>query len=164
MKQTVDEEDYEMLEDNKYKEIQTYYKFGPSILLILDDINGTHAIQNDSDNPLLQIISNHRHLHLSVFILMQNYKKVPLAIRTLMKKYFLFYFGSKKQIETFYEEIAFSYFEDAKEFERLYRILTKGKNNFMLIDLDPKDERLAIRRNFVSSSFILFNISLSFFL
>ena len=38
------------------------------------------------------------------------YKKVPFAIRTLMTKYFLFNFGSKKQIETFYEEIAFSYF------------------------------------------------------
>ena len=75
-----------MLEDNKYKEIPTYYKFGPSILLILDDINGTHAIHDENNNPLLQIISNHRHLHLSVFILMQNYKKVPLAIRTLMTK------------------------------------------------------------------------------
>ena len=35
----LDEEDYEMLEDNKYKEIPTYYKFGPSILLILDLAN-----------------------------------------------------------------------------------------------------------------------------
>ena len=50
--------------------------------------------------------------------------------------------------ETFYEEIAFSHFEDSKEFEKLYRMLTSGKNNFMLTDLDLKDERLAIRRNF----------------
>ena len=147
----LDEDDIEMLENNKYRKNSSYYEYGPSILLILDDINGTQAISDKKFNPLSQLISNHRHshLHLSVFILMQNYTKIPVGVRTLAKQYFLFRFGSKKQIYTFYEEIANTYFENFKQFSKLYKmVVTSGKNNFLLIDMDPKNEELSIRKNF----------------
>ena len=72
------DEDYEILEDNKFSKIPTYYDCGPSFLLIFDDINGSKIVSDKKLNPLVKIMSNHRHNHINLILITQNYlKSIP---------------------------------------------------------------------------------------
>ena len=100
------EEDLEILKNNKYQNPPFYYHHGPSFLIILDDINGTSIIADKKVNPLTQIVSNHRHNHINLFILIQNYSRgIQANIRRLIKQYFLFKFNDLKEVKQFYDEI-----------------------------------------------------------
>ena len=54
------DDDYEILGDNKLKSTPFFYSEGPSFLIICDDILGSNAISNKKQNPLNQLIANHR--------------------------------------------------------------------------------------------------------
>ena len=143
------DEDFEILNDNKFNKIPFYYKVGPSFLLILDDINGSQVISDKKLNPLTQIVSNHRHNHINIFLLIQNYTKgLPANIRRLIKQYFLFKFNDNREIKQFYDEIASAYFESFEKFKQIYRSITNIDHNFILIDNDPKNNKLKVRKNF----------------
>ena len=145
----LDVDDYEMLENNNYEKKPYYYNYGPSHLLILDDIMGTNIISNKKTNLLNSIISNHRHMHLSIFILCQSYKSgIPRAVRLNLTKYFLWKTSDNSNIQSFYDEIGNSYFSNYDEFKNLFQNITKHQYNFMLIDTDPKDDDLTIRSGF----------------
>ena len=99
------------MKNNKYQKNQIYYHNDPSFLIILDDINGTLIIADKKVNRLTQIILNHRHSHINLFILIQNYSRgIQTNIRRLIKKYFLFKFNDLKEVKQFYDEIASAYF------------------------------------------------------
>ena len=99
------------MKNNKYQKKPFYYHHGPSFLIILDDINGTSIIADKKISPLTQIISNHRHNHINLFILIQNYSRgIQTNIRRLIKQYFLFKFNDLKEVKQFYDEIASAYF------------------------------------------------------
>ncbi len=143
------DEDLDILKNNKYHKKPFYYHNGPSFLIILDDINGTSIIADKKVNPLTQIISNHRHNHINLFILIQNYSRgIQANIRRLIKQYFLFKFNDLKEVKQFYDEIASAYFPDFDLFKKIYRRVTNVEHNFLLIDNDPKDENLKTRQNF----------------
>ena len=143
------DEDLDILKNNKYQKKPFYYHNGPSFLIILDDINGTSIIADKKVNPLTQIISNHRHNHINLFILIQNYSRgIQANIRRLIKQYFLFKFNDLKEVKQFYDEIASAYFPNFDLFKNVYRRVTNVEHNFLLIDNEPKDENLKIRQNF----------------
>ena len=143
------DEDIEILEDNKYSKQSFYYKIGPSFLLICDDINGSSVISDKKTNPSTQIISNHRHNHINLFLLIQNYTKgLPSNVRRLIKQYFLYKFNDVKEIRQLYDEIASSYFNSFDHFKYVYQSITNIQHNFLLIDNDPKNDKLRVRQNF----------------
>lgn len=145
----LNDEDGEILEDNKYQKHAFYYKVGPSFLLICDDINGSSVISDKKTNPLTQIVSNHRHNHINLFLLIQNYTKgLPANVRRLIKQYFLYKFNDMKEIRQFYDEIASSYFESFEHFRNVYQNITNVQHNFILIDNEPKHDQLRVRKNF----------------
>lgn len=145
----LNDEDYEILKDNKYSKHSFYYKVGPSFLLICDDINGSAVISDKKMNPLTQIVSNHRHNHINLFLLIQNYTKgLPANVRRLIKQYFLYKFNDVKEIKQFYDEIASSYFESFDHFKDVYKRVTNEPHTFLLIDNDPKNHNLRVRKNF----------------
>jgi len=154
----ITDDDMEILEDNKFNKIPFYYRVGPSFLLICDDINGSDVITNNKKHPLRQIISNHRHCHINLFLLIQNYTDaLPTNVRRLIKQYFLYKFNDLKEVRQFYDEIASAYFDSFDQFRELYRDITNVQHNFILIDNDPKNENLKVRRNF--DELIIINIS-----
>ena len=50
-------EDYEILGENKLKDIPFFYSEGPSFLIILDDVLGSKIISNKRKNPIKYINS-----------------------------------------------------------------------------------------------------------
>ena len=143
------DEDYEILEDNHYNKESFYYKVGPSFLIIADDINGSDVITEKKKHPLLQIVSNHRHNHINLFVLIQSYTNgLPPKIRRLLKQFFLYKFTDLHEIEQFYREIASSYFSNLDDFRTLYKKVTNVPHNFLLVDNDPKNDNLRVRQNF----------------
>ena len=138
-----------ILGDNKLKSTPFFYDEGPSFLIILDDILGSNVISNKKQNPLNQLIANHRHLRASIFLLIQSFSSgIPINIRSILSQYFLFKFTDLKEIENFYKEIASSLFSSFDEFKHLYQQITNEPHNFMFIDNDPLNDKLAIRKNF----------------
>ena len=92
---------------------------------------------------------NHRHNHINLFILIQNYSRgIQANIRRLIKQYILFKFNDLKEVKQFYDEIANEYFPNFDLFKDVYRRVTDVDHNFLLINNDPKDEDLKIRQNF----------------
>ena len=110
---------------------------------------GSNVISNKKQNPLNKLIANHRHLRANVFLLIQSFNSgIPRNIRRILSQYFLFKFTDLKEIENFYKEIASSLFSSFDEFKHLYQQITNEPYNFMLIDNDPLNDKLAIRKNF----------------
>lgn len=71
-------------------------------LLIFDDVQA-YLKNADIEKKLLHIIQNSRHLRCCVFILAQNYNKIPPNIRTAMNDFILFNV-SKREYDKLYEE------------------------------------------------------------
>ena len=51
-------------------------------------------------------------------------------------------------MQNFYKEIGSSIFSSFDEFKELYKEITNTPHNFMLVDNDPLNDKLAIRKNF----------------
>ena len=91
------DEDYEILGDNKLKDIPFFYTEGPSFLIILDDVLGSKIISNKKKNPLNTLIANHRHLRANIFIFIQSFTNgIPRNIRRILAHYFLFKFTDNR--------------------------------------------------------------------
>lgn len=143
-------EDIELLENNNFQPNPTkYYNYGPSFLLILDDIMGSDATANKKGNLLNECLSNHRHMKLSIFLAIQSYKSsIPAHLRTMVNQYFLWKTPNLQTIKSFYEEIANNLFDNFDDFLAVYRQCTNKKHSFIMVDKFPKDTSLSIRKNF----------------
>lgn len=76
---------------------------GKLSLLVFDDVQ-SHLKKKEVETNLLHIISNRRHLRCSLFILAQNYIKIPKQIRQVFTDTFLFNI-SKTEYNVIFEEI-----------------------------------------------------------
>ena len=72
-------------------------------LLVFDDVQ-SYLKDTLVEKLLLHIISNRRHLRTSIFLLCQNWKKIPIQIRIVFTDTFLFNV-SKEELKYIYEEI-----------------------------------------------------------
>ena len=142
------DEDFEMLIDNNFEKEPFYYQYGPSTLIILDDILGSNVISKKTNNKLNKIIANHRHSHLNIFILSQYYRAIPKSIRSNVKQFFLWKIQDVSQMKIFYDEIANNFFNSFDEFKDVFINITNEPHNFLCIDQDPKRDNLKIRSGF----------------
>ena len=142
------DEDFEMLIDNNFEKEPYYYQYGPSYLIILDDILGSNVISKKTNNKLNKIIANHRHSHLNIFILTQYYRAIPKSIRSNVKQFFLWKIQDIIQMKIFYDEIANNFFNSFDEFKYVFINITSEPHNFLCIDQDPKNDNLKIRSGF----------------
>jgi thymidine kinase len=88
-------------------------------LLIFDDVQSYLKIKEVEQN-LLHIINNRRHLRTSIFILAQNYTKIPINIRKVFTDLFLFNI-SKMEYEKIQEELINLSKTEFKEVLKLYK-------------------------------------------
>lgn len=145
---TLDDEDFQMLEDNKYEPEPFYYQYGNSTLIICDDILGSNIVSKKTNNKLNKLICNHRHNHINIFILSQYYKAIPKTVRSNIKQFFLWKIQDISTMKTFYDEIANNFFNDFDEFKEIFQHITNEPHNFLLIDQDPKNDKLKLRSGF----------------
>ena len=145
----LNDDDIELLMDNKLNDIPTYYNSGPNFCIILDDILGSDVICNKKGNVLNKMIANHRHLRLNIYLAIQTFTNgIPKSLRRIIKQYYLWKFNDIGEIENFYKEIGSSIFSSFDEFIKIYREITNKPHNFLLLDSDPLKDNLKIRENF----------------
>jgi GTPase SAR1 family protein len=72
-------------------------------LLVFDDVQ-SYLKQREIETNLLHVISNRRHLRCSLFVIAQNYTKVPKQIRMAMTDLFTFSV-TKQQYKDIFEEL-----------------------------------------------------------
>lgn len=96
-------------------------------LLVFDDVQ-TYLKDPEVEQNLLHIISNRRHLRCSIFIVAQNYKKIPIKIRTVFSDLFLFNI-SKEEYKYIFEELINIPKEEFKDVLKTYRKEKEVKKN-----------------------------------
>ena len=111
----------QLLENSKEKKLS---------LLIFDDVQ-SYLKNAEVEINLLHIIANRRHLRTSIFILCQNFTKIPKQIRMAFTDVFLFNV-SKEEYKNVYEEL-----------------LTIPKNQFLEILKYYKKEKLDNKNSFI---------------
>ena len=106
-------------------------------LLVLDDVQN-YLKNKEVEVNLLHIIANRRHLRSSIFIVAQNYNKIPKNIRQSFTDLFLFNVGKEEYINIFEENINLSK-DDFSNVLKEYRIIKKKESN-SFIYIHDKDK------------------------
>jgi hypothetical protein len=103
-------------------------------LIIIDDFAAelkNVALRKDFE----RMVNNRRHNFLSVWIISQNYRAIPLSTRKILSHLFVFRQNNLKEIETIREEMIP---RDKNEFQRIYNhVFPPGSDphNFLYIDV-----------------------------
>ena len=120
-----------------YEKLKENTKNNNFSLLIFDDVQ-SFLKDAEVERNLLHLIANARHLRCCIFIVAQNWNKIPKNIRISMNDIFLFNV-SKGEYENIFEE----WLEiDQKEFKSVLQLYTKYKDkdshSFLYIHEKPK--------------------------
>ena len=107
-----------------YDRLKENTKNGHFSLLIFDDVQ-SFLKNSEVERKFLNLIANARHLRCCIFIVAQNWNKIPYNIRISMNDLFLFNI-SKGEYEKIFEE----WLEiNQKEFNNVLQLYVKYKNN-----------------------------------
>jgi ABC-type dipeptide/oligopeptide/nickel transport system ATPase component len=96
-------------------------------LLVFDDVQ-SYLKNKEVEVNLLHIIANRRHLRCSIFIVAQNYNKIPKNIRQAFTDMFLFNVGKEEYNNIFEENVNLSK-DDFNELLVMYRNIKKEESN-----------------------------------
>ena len=106
-----------------YERLKENTKNNHFSLLIFDDVQ-SFLKDAEVERNLLHLIANARHLRCCIFIVAQNWNKIPKNIRISVNDLFLFNV-SKGEYESIFEE----WLEiDQKEFKNVLQLYTKYKD------------------------------------
>ena len=101
--------------------------------IIFDD-QGAYLKNNDIKKLLKELIMNRRHLHLSIFFLVQTYLSVERDVRKLFSNVFIFR-CSKKEMETIADELI----EQKKEYlNEIVKIVFNKPYQYLFINTDSQ--------------------------
>ena len=121
---------------------------GYSSLLVIDDM--TASLKDKEVEKLLRKMAfNRRHLHLSIFLLSQNYNQIPLSIRKTFSHFTMFKSPNKKEFSNIFEELIYQPKQIADEIVRyvfkdkrdtLYGVVTTGQlyRNFSRLKINAE--------------------------
>ncbi|KAJ1623865.1 hypothetical protein T492DRAFT_845181 [Pavlovales sp. CCMP2436] len=104
-------------------------------LIIIDDFMSSLK-EIKLRTALEKLISNRRHLRVSVWVITQTYRSVPLTIRKLISALFLFRANNLRELESIREELVP---RDRIEFQALYNhVFAPGADlhQFMFLDIE----------------------------
>ena len=122
---------YEILND-VYDRLLESTENNHKSLLVFDDVQ-SYLKNKEVEVNLLHIIANRRHLRCSIFIVAQNYNKIPKNIRQSFTDLFLFNVGKEEYINIFEENINLSkddFFKVLTEYRSIKKI---ESNSFIYI-------------------------------
>ena len=101
--------------------------------IIFDD-RGAYLKNNETKKLLKELIMNRRHLHLSIFFLVQTYLSVERDVRKLFSNCFIFR-CSKKEMETIADELI----EQKKEhLNEIVKIVFNKPYQYLFINTDSQ--------------------------
>jgi hypothetical protein len=101
--------------------------------IIFDD-QGAYLKNNETKKLLKELIMNRRHLHLSIFFLVQTYMSVERDVRKLFSNCFIFR-CSKKEMETIADELI----EQKKEYlPDIIKIVYDKPYQYLFINTDTQ--------------------------
>tara|TARA_R110000824_G_scaffold22385_3_gene81998 strand:+ start:485 stop:1156 length:672 start_codon:yes stop_codon:yes gene_type:complete len=106
-----------------------------NIAIIFDDV-GASLKNFDTMNLMKKLIFNRRHLHTSVFFLVQTYYSIPKDIRKLFSNIFVFRVN-KNELATIFDEIV----EDKEMVDiapQISKLIYDKPHNFMFINTDSQ--------------------------
>ena len=127
---------YEILSD-VYERLLESTENNHKSLLVFDDVQ-SYLKTKEVEINLLHIIANRRHLRCSIFIVAQNYNKIPKNIRQSFTDLFLFNVGKEEYINIFEENINLSK-DDFSTVLKEYRNIKKNESN-SFIYIHDKDK------------------------
>ncbi len=104
---------------------------GYSSLLVLDDVTASLK-DKDVEKILRRMAFNRRHLHLSIFLLSQNYNQIPLTIRKTFSHFTIFKSPNKKEFENIFQELIYQPRDVADE---IVRFVFKEKRDTLFGDV-----------------------------
>jgi adenylate kinase family enzyme len=101
--------------------------------IIFDD-QGAYLKNNETKKLLKELIMNRRHLHLSIFFLVQTYMSIERDVRKLFSNCFIFR-CSKKEIETIADELI----ETKKEYlQEIIKLVYNKPYQYLFINTDTQ--------------------------
>jgi hypothetical protein len=101
--------------------------------IIFDD-QGAYLKNNETKKLLKELIMNRRHLHLSIFFLVQTYMSVERDVRKLFSNCFIFR-CSKKEMETIADELI----EQKKEYlPEIIKLVYDKPYQYLFINTDTQ--------------------------
>lgn len=100
-------------------------------LLIIDDFQ---AAMKDSEiqKQLQKIVTRMRHMRTTIFILQQNFQKLPKFLRELVTNVITFNVGKSQLDKLFDETIQL----DKNKYQKLIDLAFKGKNDYIIINVN----------------------------
>lgn len=101
-----------------------------STLFLIDDSTGDNALQKKYDNPLFDLIVARRHLNVSVFMPIHNYKSIVKPLRTQVNHY-AFSNSSDENIVNMYPDLPVSEITSFDDFH--LRVTSLQNYQFLLI-------------------------------
>jgi hypothetical protein len=111
-----------------------YSKKNQHTLIIIDDFMS--ELKNVAlRKGLERLIANRRHLRVSLFVISQTYRAIPLSTRKMLSSVFVFRQNNLKEIESIREELVP---RDKNEFMSIYNHVfppSSDPHNFMYIDV-----------------------------
>ena len=122
---------YEILSD-VYERLLENTENGHKSLLVFDDVQ-SYLKTKEVEVNLLHIIANRRHLRSSIFIIAQNYNKIPKNIRQSFTDLFLFNVSKGEYINIFEENINLSKDNFSIVLKEYSKIKKNESNSFIYI-------------------------------
>ena len=115
----IEEQCKEVKEDGEYS------------LLVIDDF-GALLKRRAIQEKLQDILTRHRHLHLSIIFATQFLIQLPLDLRKLIPYYIIYRPKSKKEIDSFMSEINIM---SKPEYEAVFQYVYDKKHNFLFLNM-----------------------------
>lgn len=152
----MDTEVHDTLQDHA-RDIKMYL-FEPPMLtrpvpvLFIDDMSHSPLYSSSPSNPLINLVLRHRHLGgqgygLTIQFGVQTFKAgINKALRANTMQFLLFRTNDKSVLDDIYEELGA--FTTKEGFLDMYNRAVKDKHDFLLVDVNAKDDQRAFRRGF----------------
>lgn len=143
----MDENIIEALYDNieeEYLEKERDGEKAPNVLFIFDDMSFGGNIHNSA---IEKLFCNGRHLNISTIVSAQKYTQLPSVARENATGMVLFN-STDKQLELMSDDN--NYFENRKDFKKLFRNLTKEKHAFLVVNYSNDFDKMYMNNNFLA--------------
>jgi len=122
---------YEEVEERALEAINNGEK-PPNSLIVIDDVAFSGGLkESERKGTLSRIFCNGRHINLSIIVTAQKYSQLSTTMRSNCSGAILFS-NSMHEVEAMSMDM--NYLETKREFVRMFRQTTKGKNKFLVVN------------------------------
>jgi len=140
---TVEEET--LLQTEDYRKPQKVIR--PRHICCFDDCQSSSIYSNAGQgNALHNLTIKHRHVPVTLFFLVQAWSGLPKTLRLNTVVFSLFPTSNRKELQWIYEHFATKI--PFEVFEQVFDYATSEKHSFLMIDTNPKREKMRFRKSF----------------